>query len=384
MKWYVTDTETSIKNRGDGAVGDSKANPFHRDNKIVLLGERHGKKSTLRKGSEPDYLHVAARGECVLLVGQNICFDLKYIAKTWPVLWQRALPAIYIWDTQQVAYLISGQTHMYPSLDELSAQYGLPLKDDRLKEYWDAGIDTEMIEPEILEPYLHHDLETTEAVFREQYKAVSNNDKLMALVKIKMDDLLCTNEMEINGMEFDLGIANSFYWANQDLVESHTLSASHLAKPYFHGDFEFNPMSNDHVSLVMFGGTYKRREAVPVMDGAIIVRYKTGARKGEVKTKLTDVEYFTKGMGLTPPKGLEAKKGIYSVADEVLKKFDGVPFVYNIQRLRELTKENETYYKGYSELVWPDNKIHGQIGHCGTRTGRNNHSKPNLGNVTRE
>jgi len=389
----VVDAETSIKNRGPQAVGDMAASPYCADNKIVLLGERQAAKNRiygpqsgmgLRKERTPEFLMTAQR-ESVLLIGQNICFDLKYIAKTYPSLWEDALPNIFIWDTQQVAYLLSGQTHMYPSLDELCEEIGQPLKDDKIKEYWENGVDTELIPMGELVPYLEGDLENTEAVFRYQYNLVKDNHALFTLIKVKMDDLLCTNMMEENGMQFDLVVAQS-YAANNDMrIAINETFARSFAAPHFAHQFEFNPMSNEHVSLVLFGGKYKLREAVPVMDvmtGAA-ASYKTGKRAGMVKTKLVDVEYTTKGFGITPT-GEPNARGYYPVGEEVLKKLDGLDFARVILAIRELTKENETYYRGYSQLVWPDGRIHPSINHCSTRTGRQSCNKPNLQNVTRD
>ena len=36
--YVVIDLETSIKNRGEEAIGDFKASPYHPDNKIVAVG----------------------------------------------------------------------------------------------------------------------------------------------------------------------------------------------------------------------------------------------------------------------------------------------------------------------------------------------------------
>lgn len=389
MKYWIVDAETNTKNKGDSAVGDMAASPYCADNHIVLFGERQDGKNTIRasgrRPSVPPYCLLAAGEEKVLLIGHNISFDLKYIKKDWPVYWNRAINNIYIWDTQQVAYLLSGQTHMYPSLDELSLEVGISTKDEKIKEYWENGIDTEDIPLSELEPYLEHDLEATEAVFRYQYEIVKELPALFNLVKVKMDDILCTTMMEENGMAFNLEEAQILSDKNDFAIQGHQYWCESYVDGMFHKDFNFNPMSNEHVSLAMFGGKYKLRQQVPVLDELGIEQfYKTGAKKGQVKTRLEDVEYETVGFGLTPPPGSEAKKkGYYSVSDDVLKKFT-IPFVNHIIKIREKTKENETYYRGYSALVWPDGKIHASLGHCGTRTGRNNHTKPNLGNVTRE
>lgn len=389
MKYWIIDCETSIKNRGEAAIGDMAASPYHSDNHIVLLGERQAGKNAIHKGPPlgplPNFL-CTARKESVLVIGHNLAFDIKYIKKTFPHTWKEVQPNIYLWDTQQVAYLLSGQSWMYPSLDDCCAEIGFELKDDKIKEYWESGVDTELIPESELVPYLEHDLEATEAVFRYQYDLVSKDSKLFNLVKVKMDDILSTIEMEDNGMEFDIVEAHTLAGYNDLLINVNEISAHGLVEKLFPKGFTFNPLSNEHVSLALFGGKCSTRESIAVLDvfGNEQV-YKTGPRKGQVKTKMADVEVLTRGLGFKPPARLKPdKKGNYSVAEDVLKEFSSIPFVHNILRIRELTKENETYYRGYSKLVWPDGKIHGSIGHVGTRTGRNNHSKPNLGNVTRE
>lgn len=394
MKFFIVDGESTIRNRGEFAVGDMAANPFHPDNTLVLFGERRGgvnkqlhvTRST-RDYKYPEFFDIAAN-EPVLLVGHNIPFDLKYIAKHWPALWRECQHNIYIWDTQQVAYLLSGQTHMYPSLDELCQELGFELKDEKIKQYWEDGVDTSLIPMDELAPYLDHDLEATEAVFRSQYERVSNNTKLFNLVKVKLDDILATNEMEYNGMEFDLVTAHKLATFNDAVIAAHTADIMVKTHGLFAKGFEFNPMSNDHISLWFFGGKYKVKETVPALapDGSIQY-YKTGTRAGQMKMKQADIEYAVPSrhsvpVGLTPN-----AKGLYAVDKDVLKKLadateDDAPLT--VLALRELSKENETYYRGYSKLVFSDNKIHGSIGHVGTRTGRNNHNKPNLGNVTRE
>lgn len=395
MKFFVIDSESTIRNRGEFAIGDMAANPFFYANTLVLFGERCGGTNkqidvlrVTRDYKAPDFFEVA-RNEPVLLVGHNIAFDLKYIDRHWHEEWESVKHNIYIWDTQQVAYLLSGQTHMYPSLDELCAEIGFELKDDKIKQYWGNGVDTDKIPRNELSAYLDHDLEATEAVFRHQYEIVSNNNKLFHLVKVKMDDILATNEMECNGMEFDLVTAHKLATYNDALIAALKAELKINTHGVFAPGFEFNPMSNDHISLWFFGGKYKVKQAVNVLDGdGNPTKYKTGAKAGLLKTKLQDVEYTVvprydaSELGITPN-----AKGMYPVDKDVLKKVaeyypDAMPI--NVLKLRELEKENETYYRGYSKLVFPDKKIHGSIGHVGTRTGRNNHNKPNLGNVTRE
>lgn len=390
IKYFIVDAETGIKNRGPSAIGDMKASPYHYDNKIVLLGERHKGVNNLFNPwaipfgpSYPSFMEVA-KGEPVLLVGANFAFDLKYLNKTYDITMKKVINNIHIWDVQQVAYLLSGQTHTYPSLDEMSAEIGLELKDEKIKEYWKDDIDTELIPDEELREYLDRDLENTEAVFRYQYEIVSKIPALFELVRVKMDDLLCLSMMEENGMAFDLVYAHSQAEANDVEISSLTKALQDQAEPYFTEGFDFNPMSNEHVSLLLFGGDYKLRQAVEIKDEAgNPVVYKTGQKKGLVKTRMEDVQYFTTGIGYDAM-GTANAKGIYPVGDDVLKALGANHTPQQLARLRELTKENETYYRGYAALVWPDGRIHPNINSCSTRTGRQSCTKPNLQNVTRD
>lgn len=395
MKAWVIDTENNILNKGEGAVGDMKASPYHVDNHIVVMGEKklgdeavtviHGPSYTFLRGDVPACLKYAINNK-TLLIGQNIAHDLKYLAKDFPDEWLAARPNIYIWDTQQVAYLLSAQTHIYPSLDDLSKELGLEVKDEKIKEYWNAGVDTADIPIGQLVPYLKGDVNNTEAVFRYQYDIVSAIPSLFNLVRVKMDDILATNMMEMEGMHFDLVAAQRFIDGNIVKEAINRMHAQEMAAELFDSRIWFNPMSNDHISIAMFGGTYTITEDVVVTnpDGSPVL-YKTGKRAGQPKTKRQDVEYTTEGFGLTPPPGSALKKrGFYSTSDEVLKQFATMDFVQHIMRIRELTKETETYYRGYSALVWPDGLIHPSINHCSTRTGRQSCTKPNLQNVTRE
>lgn len=388
MKAYVIDAETNIKNRGEGAVGTMLASPYCPDNGIVLFADKElGHLTTLYSGGSavPECL-LDAREQKILLIGHNISFDLKYLKKTWPVSWRNVINNIYIWDTQQVAYLLSAQQHTYPSLNDLAAEIGEELKDEKIKEYWEAGVDTEDIPKDELASYLAHDIHLTERVFRYQYEIVSNLPALFNLVRVKMDDILATTAMEDAGMNFSLSKADYFIRQNEVKLSIHMIQASACVKDLFDRRFWFNPMSNDHVSIAMFGGKYTITEDQPVVDehGNYVV-YKTGKRKGEVKTKKVEVELTSEGMGLTPQADWETKKqGIYSVSDEVLNNFRSLDFANNILQIRSIVKENETYYRGYSKLVWPNGLIHPNINHCSTKTGRQSCTKPNLQNVTRE
>ena len=157
--YRVIDVETSIKNRGELAIG-SKASPFYKDNNIVLLGVKVGGSTHITDFTLPTTtITRKVSGRTVnLLVGQNIKFDLLYMLKELNI---SEFNHIKIWDTMIVEYLITGQQHKYWSLDKLAGKYdGCTLKDDKIKKYWDNDVDTEDIPREELVEYLKGDLDT--------------------------------------------------------------------------------------------------------------------------------------------------------------------------------------------------------------------------------
>lgn len=397
MTPYIVDLETTVRNRGDGAVGTMEASPYHSENKIVLSGcmwqEGSEEKHEIRRYAEahaseialhiPEFLRKAIT-EKVLLVGHNISFDLKYIIKTWPRIWAMCRKNVYIWDTQQVAYLLSGQTHFYPSLNDLAAELGIDLKNDEIKEYWEAGIDTDKIPADKLRDYLHHDLEMTMAVFKYQYEVLRKIPRLFNLVRHKMNDILMTTIMEWNGMSFDVETAQESAIELSANISSLSKELEALALSVgWPSHIEFNPMSSQHASVVLFGGEVKSKEPKPLFneDGSPCL-FKSGVNKGKHKTRLEEVVMRVPGYGITPT-GTANKSGVYSTSEEVLSAIDN-SFAKKLLEIRGLEKDVETYYNGYTKLTWPNGLIHPSINHCSTRTGRQSCTQPNLQNVSRD
>lgn len=381
MRFMTIDLETSIKNRGEGAIGDFKASPYHPANKVVVTGYCIGNRDgvSILDGSPVFSLETSL--EPTLFVGQNIGFDLQYLWKEGSI--STIDRNVYIWDIGHVEYLLSGQSHTYPSLDEMAAKYGLPLKPDKIKAYWEDGVDTELIPRDELADYLRHDVETTRAIFFKQWEQVCDDEKLLNLIRIKMDDILCTTLMEYNGMAFD---KDATLWEMMDVnKELHALEERMRDAAKMHGwpeEVVFDPAKNEHVSALLFGGWLKFDVQVPVLnpDGTEAV-YKTGPKKGTKKTKKGESSLLYSG--LIPGHGKPTKKdGVFKVGDEELTPlvhWKGVP---ELLSWRALKKHLSTYVIGYSELVWPDGRIHPSINHSATRTGRQSCTKPNLQNVT--
>ena len=188
MKPIVFDAETNILNK---TIGKMKASPFYPDNDIVLGCFYDSESVVYHYISQPDTEAVGKIfQEYDMIVGHNIKFDLLYLRKNYNELYLDWLKrGGTVWDTQIVEYLLSGQTHLYPKLDNVSVKYGGVLKDDKIKEYWDKDIDTADIPTAELLPYLQGDVHNTDLVFQAQQESVMQED-MIPLVITQMVDLL--------------------------------------------------------------------------------------------------------------------------------------------------------------------------------------------------
>lgn len=282
-------------------------------------------------------------------------------------------------------FVLSGQSHQYPNLNDLALKYGGFLKPDKIKEYWDNGIDTEDIPKTELLDYLEGDVINTETVFLGQIKEARARG-LFPLLLMEMESLVATTEMEWNGLYFDKSNAKT---KEKELIVQLQDLESELIEEMKNYLMEMpiddiSPSSNDQLSVVLFGGTYKYEDREDVMDTETgePYRYKTGKKKGQIKTRKCVREATTKGFGRKPREEWTTKKtGIYQTNEDVLKKV-GTPFTKTVLEYRGLAKDINTYYVGYSNLVWPDGCIHGKIDHVRVPTGRFNSSQPNLMNLS--
>jgi len=135
---------------------------------------------------------------------------------------------------------------------------------------------------------------------------------------------------------------------------------------------EFNLNSNQHISLLFFGGQIQVE--VTVNNGLY--------KNGKIKTKKEKVKVPVQGLELIPKAGTEtATKGFYSVNEENLLKIEH-PIAQALLEMRNIEKQISTYYTSVQELVYDvDNCIHQQYQHPLTNTGRLSCKAPNAQNV---
>lgn len=387
MGVIVLDTETTVRNRGEGAVGDFTGSPYHPDNHIVVAGWINGAGYQSAWSGDLGGFRQALE-DAQLWIAHNADFDLHYIRKEFGERWWReVIPRVRVWDTMIVENMLSGQSDVMPSLDNTAPKYGGTVKDDRVKTAWAAGVQTEQMDADMLEDYLRADVRNTALIYKGQKaRAKEYGQAFIYLVRERMDALLATNEMEHNGMRYRIDEANAASLRDRAAVlRAEIIEGMREFLPAMPAE-EINPGSGDHLSVVLFGGTYRTVKDVPILgeDGEP-VRYKGGKRAGEVKTKKTPVEYETVGLGIEPkPDWVKKKAGFFRTDEAVLTELAAeVPFASKLLTLRGVTKEVSTYIEGYQRLIWPhDGLIHPSLNHAVAVTGRLSCSSPNLQNVS--
>lgn len=355
----VVDLETTIR----CPVGNNKANPMWAGNKVIAAGVKIVDKHYIDFYDANGINTQALRGTCndaALVVGHNIKFDLLYIYR----LSNDKLPTL--WCTQLAAYLLSGQRHLYASLDELTSEYigDDALKDDKIKQYWKDGVDTNNIPKEDLMLYMKGDVENTEKIFLAQYKEAEDLG-ILPLMFTQMDALRSTIEMNRNGMALDWEYIEQKYF-------DYTIQYDNAAKIVRDIAPTLDVASPKQLSLYFFGGIEKYVEREHVGS------YKNGKDKFKNVTKERVVD------GKYKPVGEVGKSGSYSTDDSVLQVLaqGGDAVATALLTTRECAKIKDTYYGGLRDLKFPNEYIYPNLNHCATKTGRLSATNPNLQNQT--
>ena len=365
MTYLVLDVESTIFQKG---------NPFSQRNKLVVVGLKNPEYSFLGMDRQilQEYISKAET-----LVGFNIKFDLHWIKN-------HGLDFSHcrVWDCQLAHFILRGQSNPYPSLNSVAAWYGLGTKHSTVsEEYWEKGIDTDRIPEEVLYEYLQQDLLLTEEVYKKQVEEFSNDPLLYKLFKLHCLDLLVLQDMEYNGMKFDV----------DEAVKLARLEEGHIKEIEFelrqgYEDIPINWQSRDHLSCYLYGGRITIEDRMPV--GV----YKTGTKVGQPRYK--KIEYtFDLPRLIDPPKGSElAKEGYYATDEGTLRSIkcnkQSRKRLDLILERSQASKLVGTYYRGIPELItemdWPTGRVHGSFNQCVASTGRLSSSRPNLQNFAGE
>lgn len=330
--------------------------------------------------SQIDFLSALRKGmeQAKLIIGHNLKFDLHWAARN------KVFPneKVRLWDTQIAEFIISGQQHTYPSLDECLAKYGLPAKDDKIAEYWALGIDTQDIPIDELQFYNDLDVDLTYQLYLKQLAVMTKEQ--IRLCYVMGLDLIVLQEMEANGIKFDTELCQQK--AKETSIELAQITKDILA---FCPTPDINLDSGQHLSCFLYGGKF---DVDYVTEVEAI--YKSGSRKGETYLKNQhDIKVFNcEGLFKPLPKSetkLKKKIGdeevtIYFTNEKTLQKLRKPTKTHKriielILRRAELGKLLETYYGALPALIetmeW-GGYLYGQYNQVGARTGRLSSNKP--------
>lgn len=391
IKMYtIFDVETTTSNKG---------NPFDQTNNMVSLGLKTKEHNIICYGEmfyDTNVGHIILQehfDKAGLIVGFNIKFDLHWARKV-----GIDVSNFDVWDCQLAEFILTGQVHRFPSLDQCLEKYGHPLKLDVVKnEYWDKGIDTDAIPREVLTPYLEGDLEGTEKVYLSQkHLFETTHAHLYPLFKLHCKDLLVLQEMEWNGI---------IYNEDKALAKVKEIDETQAKIKYkmdqVVGAIPYSLTSDADISSIIYGGVILKESRIPIGVFA------TGKKVGQTRYKVVYNAYECEGM-VTPIKGSEVKvkisqkeldfveKGIltqprkqWSVDDKTLKKVKAKKaareFIDLYQAYNKLEKLRSTGLMGciniIKELNSMPNTLHPQLNQCVAITGRLSSSKPNGQNM---
>ena len=363
----VVDVETTTTNKG---------NPHTAKNKCVTIQVKESA-GAVKVFTSEDFalaLPILLRGS--VIVGFNLKFDLAWLERV------LGFKAKVVWDCQLAEFIFSNQTWKYPDLNRTLLNYGFEPKLDKVKEYWDQGIDTDQIPLDILKEYGAYDVEGTYNVFLKQVELFqTTRQNQLKLFRLHCNDLLVLQEMESNGILYD--VPSSLALA-QDLTKQVDKIESQLRE--FTNGIPINFDSRDHMSSFLYGGTIKEETRLPVGF------YQTGAKVGQVRYKIIKKEYTLPRL-IEPPKGSELKKEGYFSTDEatllVVKTNKVGKFIIGkVLERSKLCKLRSTYLEGLpntiKEMDWLNNILYSNLNQCVATTGRLSSTKPNQQNFPPE
>jgi len=360
------------------------ANPFDPRNKLMCIGAKLEEGPTncwnVEHQPEPyaDLLGLFQRAitnRADLLVGFNLKYDMHW-CKRYGIEFKDKK----VWDCQLYHFFKTNQRGRMPSLNEVALSYGFPVKLDVVKtEYWDLGLDTDVVPWEVLSEYCQYDVDLTHDIFKEQYKEFQGlSQQRKNLILLHMEDLLGLEEMEYNGTKYNT--EKSLAMADSLEMEIKAIDKE-LGNYCPNVHLSFN--SDRQLSAFLYGGKVVKDE-----QESYTFTYKDPKKPPVQKTRWVKKEYILPRI-IEPLKGTDNANG-WSVDVTTLRTLSG-----KANRLQKrilgpiiirskLEKRKSTYCLGTPKLIagmgWEGGILHPSINQCVAITGRLSETKPNLQN----
>lgn len=383
MSTITLDFETTTKNKG---------HPFTPGNFPVSYSLKTNNEPTVFKYyTDPDFktfLREAIR-KCSLLVGFAFKFDWHWLHN----LGITPPKDCSVYDVQLAEFIISGQEVSYQSLNDVAESYGRGSKDDRVKEYWELGIDTVEIPRQVLQEYNDRDVDLTYELFIIQTEIT--NEKQHKLILAEGDDLKSLAEAERNGIKFNVPEAEKSIKEYQNKIAEYDLFLNTFVPTEVRQYFNWE--SGDDLSCLIYGGTktFDYRTEEPAV-------YKSGDKKGQEYMKgtwHTITQIFPQHF--KPLDGTEVKKTrdnpnapvrFYSVDDPTLRQLKTREKLSRqlvdtlLQRAKDVKVMEmlQQFLNAITKYSWQEQLIHGQFNQNVARTGRLSSSNPNMQNTPPE
>ena len=381
MTKNVVDVETTTKNKG---------HPFTPENYVVSYAiknlDLHD--AYFQHMRDPEFK--GGMGEALTdateLIGFAFKFDLHWLRRSFNV----DITNIKIWDCQLAEFVLNNQQGAYLSLDEALKSYGLEAKDDRVKEYWKAGVDTPDIPPETLEEYNVRDVILEEQLYFAQRAIMT--EKQINLVYLLGEDMKTLLDAEAYGVKWnEYGAIKKMETLSKE-VDQYTAELSSYLPDITHGVFNWD--SGDHLSAFLYGGTIEF-DYVVAQDTV----YLSGPRKGEPYVRnrwfVESITFpgFYKPLPRTEVKKTredkDAKTRFYKVDEPTLLTLKGrnrriIELLVGRAEKLKIFEMIESIEKKRRDLGWSDGKIHAQFNQNVVITGRLSSSNPNMQNTPLE
>lgn len=276
-KIFTFDLETE-----NHTLNKRKASPFDPRNYIVQIGwSLNGGEPTEKYYTEhhrDPVLPVAIMDsleEGDIINGFNIKFDLLWVWSE-PSLQRAIKRGVTIYCGQYAEYLMGGMTQdvQMCAMNDIAEKYGGGCKIDAVKEMWNDGLLTSQIPRDLLTDYLIGDgkeivgdVQNTWLILRGQIKRMKEEHppEFRRMLKMRMDGLLATTEMEYNGVYTDIEVGEEL---RKDLVLELEKATKELEGfiPELPPELVFNWGSPTHKSCLIFGGVVKYEKWLPHTD----------------------------------------------------------------------------------------------------------------------